>query len=58
MISTSEAYIPVLDLVEMNPPYGIRLTRGTEQRFVLQVRDDTTGVDRFDVRATGFDRLP
>lgn len=58
VISTSEGYIPVLDLMVMNPPYGIRLARGTQQRLVLQVRDDTTGVDRFDVRATGFDRLP
>ena len=54
----SEAYIPVKDLTKMSPPYGIRLARGTQQRFVLQVRDTTTGVDRFDVRVEGFDRIP
>ncbi len=54
----SEAYIPVKDLTKMSPPYGIRLAQGTEQRFVIQVRDTTTGVDRFDVRVEGFDRLP
>ena len=58
IFGSSEAYIPVLDLTVMNPPFGIRLSRGTQQRLVLQVRDTTTGVDRFDCVATGFDRLP
>ncbi len=58
IFGSSEAYIPVLDLTVMNPPFGIRLSRGSEQRLVLQVRDTTTGVDRFDCVATGFDRLP
>ncbi len=58
IVGASEAYIPVLDLMIMNPPYGIRLARGSLQRLVVQVRDDTQGVDRFDCVATGFDRLP
>ncbi len=58
IVGASEAYIPVLDLTVLNPPFGIRLARGTLQRMVIQVRDLTTGVDRFDCVATGFDRIP
>jgi hypothetical protein len=53
---TSEGYIPVLDLKTFLPPYGIKLDMGTNQKLVLRVRDDTTGVDAFDCIAYGFDR--
>jgi len=56
-IGTSEGYIPVLDLARLVPPFGIKLDLGTKQRFVLEVRDDTRGVDAFDAIAYGFDRL-
>lgn len=55
---TSEGYIPVLDLTKLLPPYGIKIDKGTNQKLVLRVRDDTTGVDAFDCIAYGFDRYP
>lgn len=58
VIGTSEAYIPTLDLTKIMPPYGIKLDRATNQRLVLEVRDDLTAVaiTAFDVIAYGFDR--
>ena len=56
-ISTSEGYIPVLDLTKLVPPFGIKLDLGTNQRFVLEVKDNTSTVDAFDAIAYGFDRL-
>ena len=58
VVGLSEAYIPVLYLKEMMPQFGIKLDRGTNQRLVLEVRDDTTGVDGFDCITYGFDRFP
>ena len=56
-ISTSEGYVPVLDLTKLVPPFGVKLDIRTNQRFVFKVRDDTRGVDAFDAIAYGFDRL-
>lgn len=47
----------VLDLTKIMPPFGIKLDRGTNQKLVLEVRDDTTGVDGFNVIAMGFERF-
>lgn len=57
VISTSEAWLTTLDLTQIMPPYGLKLDAGTIQRLILEVRDDTTGVDGFDVICYGFDRL-
>ena len=57
IVSTSEGYIPVLDLTKIMPPFGIKLDRGTVQKLALVVRDDTTGVDGFDCIAYGFERF-
>jgi len=60
VIGTSEAYIPTLDLTKIIPPYGIKLDAGSNQKFVLEIRDDTTSASivAFDVIAYGFDRVP
>lgn len=60
VVGTSEAYIPVLDLTRLLPPYGIKLDAGSNQRLVLEVRDDTTSasVVAFDAVCYGFDREP
>ena len=51
---SSEGYIPVLDVGKIfGMPYGLRLKEGTTERLVFRVRDDTTGVDRFDIVAFG-----
>ena len=52
-----DAYVPVIDFTKILPPFGIKLDRGSNQRIVLQVRDDTTGVDSFNAVAYGFDRF-
>ena len=58
IVGLSEAFLPVLYLKDLMPPYGIKLDRGTRERLVLEVRDDTTGVDGFNAIAYGFDRFP
>jgi hypothetical protein len=55
--TTSEGVIPVLDFSRLLPPYGLKLDRGTNQRLVLKVRDNCSGVDLFDCIAYGFDRF-
>jgi hypothetical protein len=50
--------IPVLDLTQFVPPYGIKLDRGTSERLVFEVRDDCTDADTFNIIAYGFERLP
>lgn len=60
VVGTSDAYIPVLYLSQIIPPYGIKLDAGSNQRLVFEVRDDTTSVsiDAFDAICYGFDREP
>lgn len=60
VIGTSEAYIPVLHLSHIMPPYGIKMDAGSNQRLVLEVRDDLTSASivGFDAVAYGFDREP
>lgn len=52
-----DAYIPTVDFLRLMPPFGIKLDRGSKQRLILRVRDDTTGVDSFNAIAYGFDRF-
>ena len=55
---TSEAYVPVLDLTDVfGLPYGLRLPKDSDKKLKIRIRDTTTGVDRFDVKAFGFDRI-
>ena len=54
----SEAYIPILDIEDVfGLRYGIRLPKETNKSSILRVFDDTTGVDRFDIKAFGFYRI-
>ena len=57
VVSTSEAYIAVLDFFKVMPPFGLKLQRGSKQRLSLRVQDNTTGVDGFEAVAYGFKRL-
>lgn len=55
---SSEAYIPILDLTDVfGLPYGLRLPVGSNKRLILRVNDNTTAVDRFDIKCFGFDRI-
>ena len=52
-----DAYIPMLDLRRIIPPFGVKLDRDTNQRLTLEVRDNTGAVDTFQCQAYGFDRF-
>lgn len=55
IISTSEGYIPVLNLRDKQGlQWGLRLRKGTKDKIVFTVRDDCTGVDRFDIVGSGI----
>jgi len=54
----SDGYLPVLNIKEVfGLTWGIKLTKGSTKRIVLEVKDDATGVDAFNCIAYGFDRL-
>lgn len=54
VVGNSEAYIPTLDFGGLfGTPYGVRLKGGTKDRLLFRVKDDTSGVDRFDIVAFG-----
>ena len=57
VVGLSEAYSPTIDFTRLMPPYGLKLDMGTNQRLVIEIRDDTRAVDGFDAIAYGFDRL-
>ena len=49
----SEGYVPVIDMFTLfGMQYGIRLRKGTTDRLVFKINDDTTGVDEFTAEAT------
>lgn len=55
--STSEGYIPTLNFRQVfGLEYGIRLRKGTTDKLILRVRDNTTGVDAFNCISYGFTR--
>lgn len=58
VVGAIDAFFPCIQLTAIVPPFGIKLDAGTQQKLVVQVRDDLTGVTAFDVEAFGFDRLP
>ena len=53
----SEAFAPVMNFLDILPPYGLKLDKGSEQKLALEVRDDTSGVDGFDAIGYGFERF-
>ncbi len=57
VFGASEGVIPIIDFTKIMPPYGIKLDKGSIQKIILTVRDNTTGVDQFDCIAYGFDRF-
>jgi hypothetical protein len=51
---TSEGYIPVVDLHQLfGLQWGVRLRAGTTDKLFFSVKDDTTGVDSFNIIAYG-----
>lgn len=59
VVGSSEAFMADVDFNRIfGMPHGMRLRAGTNQRVVIRINDDITGVDAFTCRATGFERLP
>lgn len=57
VLGNSEGYIPTLDFRDVfGLSWGIHLRKGSADKIILKVRDDTTGVDQFDCIAFGFTR--
>lgn len=53
----SEAYTPTLDFQGIfGLPYGIKLRANSSDKISLFVRDDTSGVDQFDIIAYGIEQ--
>jgi len=49
----SEGYVPVIDFFTLfGMQYGVRLRKGTKDKLVFEIRDDTTGVDEFTAEAS------
>ncbi len=58
VVSTSEAYIPILDFRQVfGLPWGVKIPKDSTVKINLEVRDDVTAIDSFNVIAYGFDRL-
>ena len=53
----SEGYIPVLDITDVfGLTWGIKLRKGTSDRIIMRIKDDTSAVDAFNCIAYGFTR--
>lgn len=54
-ITTAEAFVPIISLSILVPPFGILLNKGTEQKITFAVRDNLTAIPNFDIIAYGFE---
>ena len=55
VVSTSEAFIPLLDLqMMMGFPWGLQLKKGSKDFIGMRIKDDTQALDRFDATALGM----
>lgn len=51
---SSEGVLPVLDFrTVFGLPFGIKLSAGSTDKLVLEIRDNVTGVDQFDIISYG-----
>ena len=58
VVGASEAFVPVLDITDVfGMIYGLKIPRDTSKKLILRVNDDVTAIDRFDIKAFGFDRV-
>lgn len=54
----SEGYIPVLNFnTQFLLNFGLRLRTKTEDKLIIRIRDDVSGVDAFDIFTTGFRKI-
>ena len=50
-------YFVNINIVDMMPPYGIKLDKGTKQKMSILIRDDCSDADLFNCQAFGFERV-
>lgn len=55
VVGNADSYIPFVDLARFVPPNGVLLKRYTNERIIIRIQDDITGVDGFDCVAFGYD---
>ena len=55
--STGYAYLPVWDMRALSSGNGVRLSAGSKQSFGVEIRDDITSLDGFEILAVGFRRF-
>ena len=54
----SEGYLMHIDFSEVfGVPWGVRLPKDSTLRLVVRIKDNVSGVDKFDMIAYGFDRI-
>lgn len=56
VVGNSEAFIPVFDFRNFGFKWGLKLFAGTNNRLVLEVNDNVSGIDGFNAVAYGFRR--
>lgn len=54
VISTSEGFIPTIDLTRVSSQYGLRLRANTKDRLIFKINDNITTIDRFTAKAFGI----
>jgi hypothetical protein len=56
VVGSSEAFIPVFDFRTFGFKWGLKLAAGTNNRLVLEINDNVSGIDAFNAIAYGFRR--
>lgn len=54
VVSTSEAFLPVVNLSIFGGKWGLRLRKGTTDSLFFKINDNLTGVDQFDAVCKGI----
>lgn len=56
VVGSSEAFIPVFDFRTFGFKWGLKLAAGTNNRLVMEINDNVSGIDAFNAIAYGFRR--
>lgn len=58
VVGSSEAFIPILDMEDVfGMKYGLKIPKNSTKKIKIVVRDNTSSIDRFDVKVFGYDRI-
>uniref|UniRef100_A0A6M3II66 Uncharacterized protein n=1 Tax=viral metagenome TaxID=1070528 RepID=A0A6M3II66_9ZZZZ len=56
-VAADYGYFVNISIIEIMPPYGLKLGMGSVQRMTITIRDDCSDADLFNCNAFGFDRF-